>query len=573
MRWLTQLFLIQPLATPARSAAAYVPWVMLSRALAFLRTLLVARLLGEAGKSAFGLYQPALEFINPLAALVMFGAADVAERYAAAMEKNLGPDGLRRWLHSQWLRLAFTGIGVAVLLYAGGTWISNAIWGVRGWVFVSEPGTIGHFTGMTYGGYSGHTFLLVCAMAITLLALYQHVAATLRGLRAYAASAGMELLGAILLLLLSTVAAWYWNPARLPYYLRIGTEGALWLILAYAASLAAPLLLYAILLNRHLRHADPATPATPQPPFHPGDILSYAPRWNAPRFTRFAAWALARLLLVLLFGFLSLWGVRYLAANQEPEWFSHRFMTDSPLASTAAFSIPFRIAQLLAFLAVTLWASTYGIAARAHSHGQTRRAHAQLFRVGRLGTAALTLLAAALLLARPLFAYALPAYAAPIHDLLPGMLALFLWYGMISFFSAYADLRESPSRGAALWATAVLFQIAGIALARLAPDLLAATPFAHLAQDPQRLMLTVSAAGLLAALLLTTPALLRRPFNRAAATPLALLTLAPLSLFAPTPYVNYLAPPILLATVLFLYFSGLLVRPMDRRAFKKWRTQ
>ena len=54
----------------------------LDRALAFLRTLLVARILGEAGEEAFGYYQPALELVNPLVALALFGAADVAESVA-----------------------------------------------------------------------------------------------------------------------------------------------------------------------------------------------------------------------------------------------------------------------------------------------------------------------------------------------------------------------------------------------------------------------------------------------------------------------------------------------------------
>jgi hypothetical protein len=538
---------------------------MVSRALAFLRTLLVAHLLGETGKAAFGIYQPALEFINPLTALVMFGSADVAERYTAAFLRNAGPRALRSWLHRQWLRLTLTGIAVTILLVAFTPWIRDAVWGPDAWVFFSDILFLPF-----YLGFSAYAFLLACGMTLTLLALYQHLAAMLRGLRAYAAAAGMELLAAVLLLVLSSLAAWYANPDHFQTGYLYGSSTALCLILAYAASLAVPFLLYAFLLNRHLPQSF-NTSDNVNTNFQPGDVLPYAPRWTPPRLNRFAIWALVRLLLIMLFGFLSLWGVRYVAAHQEGE---------SPLASTASYSIPFRIAQLLAFLAVTLWASSYGIAARAHSHGQSRRANATLFRLGRLGTAALLLLAAALLLSRDLFAYLLPAYATPIHTLLPGMLALFLWYGLASFFSTYADLRESPWRGAAIWATAILFQITAILLAR----------FARLPYDPQQIMLFSSALGLLAALLLTTPALLLRPphsphsvLSRGGARhsvlrfprtvlPMALLTLAPAAFFLPLNLVNYLAPPILLLTLLALYLTGNLLRPHDRRAFQKWRT-
>src|SRR6185369_721480 len=85
-----RFFTIQPVERPGESALAYVPAVIASRGLAFLRLLLVARLLGAAGQRDYGLYRPALELINPLVALVMFGAADVAERYVAAIERQHG---------------------------------------------------------------------------------------------------------------------------------------------------------------------------------------------------------------------------------------------------------------------------------------------------------------------------------------------------------------------------------------------------------------------------------------------------------------------------------------------------
>src|ERR1044071_6053506 len=98
-------FTIQPVGTPEASAAAYVPLVMVSRGLAFVRTLAVAAILGDAGQAAFGQYQPALEVINPLVALVMFGAADVVERYVSRVQREHGHAGMRQWLTRKALRV------------------------------------------------------------------------------------------------------------------------------------------------------------------------------------------------------------------------------------------------------------------------------------------------------------------------------------------------------------------------------------------------------------------------------------------------------------------------------------
>src|SRR3982751_4734051 len=105
MGFLRKYFTIEPVSTPAASAAAYVPLVMVSRGLAFVRTLVVARILGDAGQAAFGVYQPALELINPLVALVMFGAADVAERYVSRVEREHGHDAVRSWLLRKFWRV------------------------------------------------------------------------------------------------------------------------------------------------------------------------------------------------------------------------------------------------------------------------------------------------------------------------------------------------------------------------------------------------------------------------------------------------------------------------------------
>jgi hypothetical protein len=55
--------------------------------------------------------------------------------------------------------------------------------------------------------------------------------------------------------------------------------------------------------------------------------------------------------------------------------------------------------------------------------------------------------------------------------------------------------------------------------------------------------------------------------------PLVVLALASLSLLAPEWVVDYIAPPVMLGAVAFLYVSGLLIRPMDRRDFRRWRTR
>jgi hypothetical protein len=290
----------------------------------------------------------------------------------------------------------------------------------------------------------------------------------------------------------------------------------------------------------HLVSLSPGQLAAPAPD---------APAPDAPAFHSFAAWSLLRLLLVMSFGFISIWAIGHLATQSKLD----------PQSQTAAYSMPYRIAQLLAYLAITLWASCYGIAARHWSHHQTRRAKVQLFRVGKFGAVLLTLTAVFLLLTRNIFAALLPsAYADAIHLLLPPLLAIFIWYGLLAFAGTFADLQESPHKSAALWATAVAIQLALILL-----------PNSLQASDPKQHVLLASAAGLASALLLLAPILLWRPFRlTATAVPIVLLALAPFSLFAPHWIVDYIAPPIMLAAIAFLYLSGLLIRPLDRHSLR-----
>jgi O-antigen/teichoic acid export membrane protein len=498
---LKRYFQIQAVTTPGASAASYVPVVIASRGLAFLRLFIVARLLGAAGKAEFGLYQPALEVINWIVPIVLFGLADIGERYASRFERE---GRFQWWLQRQLLRLLATGIGVAVLLLLLSPWIAGKLLKV-------DPGDRSQ----------GIALIAACAVTIVALAFYQYLAAVLRGVRAFGASAGMEMISSALFLILSAIAAW--------------RGSAVSLVWAYALSTFATFLVYAWLLWRFI-HNSPKSQTTEAP---------------APAHFWFGTWTFLRLLLVMTFGLISVVGIGHLAPPLSPAASAHDL--------TADYAMPYRIAQLLAYVAVTLWASTYGIAARAWTHGQARRAEVQMLRVGKWGAVLLTLIAVAVLLFRSLFAYLEADYAAPILTLLPPLLGIFLWYGLLNFWSLYGDLHERPWLGATLWGVAILIQLTAL--------------FVHLGgPDPTQIMIVSSAAGLAVSLFLLVPFLLWRPFRLSAtAVPLALLSLAPLSLFTPSWVVDDLAIPILLGAIGFLYVSSLLIRPLDRRAWRRWR--
>jgi hypothetical protein len=285
-------------------------------------------------------------------------------------------------------------------------------------------------------------------------------------------------------------------------------------------------------------------------------VLPDAASSKSPGFTRFTAWSLVRLLLMMLFGFLLIWGVRVLTDRMLP---SGSFRGGA--VETGQFAMPYRIAQLLGFMAVTMWASSYGIAARAWSHGQVRRAKVQMFRVGRLGMAAMMLAAVALLWGRGVLEWMLPAYADSIDALLPQMLALFLAYGLLTFLSSYSDLRELPQRGAAMW---------GIAAAAQAAAILAGWSM-RFSMDPKEYMLLATTAGLAGGVLLVGPVILWPLRFAATGVPLAAMGVAAISLFAPGWVVDWIAGPALLGAVAFLWMAGLLIRTVDRRALRRWK--
>jgi hypothetical protein len=506
MASLRQYFNVQPVDSPEASAAAYVPLVMVSRVLAILRTLVVARILGDAGQTAFGQYQPALELTNPLVALVLFGAGDVAERYVSRVQRERGELFLHQWLKRLRFKLMGRGFLALLVLAAFSPWLSAAVWGTRNaWL------------------------LVMCGVTVLLLSYYQFQAAVLRGRRAYFAAAGMEIVGAAALLVFSMVAAFFNSAADL--------------MAAYSLSLVAPLAIYE---HAHWRVFGKPTGTSCEPP---------SDEKSLPGMGAFGAWSLVRLLLVMLFGFLSIWGVRYVA-DGAPAGSTH-----DAAKAVAQFSMPYRIAQVLGFLAITLWGSSYGIAARAWSHGRVRRANVEFFRMGRWGAAGLTALAVVVLLMRSVFAWMLPTYAGAIDVLLPGLLGVFIWYSLVAFLSTLADLSERPWFGAALWGMAAAVQLGGIAAGRRGWVL---------GGEPEPHMLLVSAAGLLAALVLVAPLTVCRPMRfTATGVPLGVLAAAALALQCPPWVVDWIAVPVLGAALLFLYISGLLVRPGDWRSLRR----
>lgn len=469
--------------------------------------LLVAKLLNEAGKAEFGYYTLALGLINWIVPLVMFGRADVIERYASAYDTS---GRLLTLLRAHAWRILCAGGLATLALIAASPWLAEPYWHLP---------TPAH--SQTYG------VLLVIASAVTivLLAAYQYLAATLRGLRAYSAAAGLDLSCAALLLITSTLAALF--------------DGALALVAAYAVSLLLPLAFYAFKLYRHAL-ALPAHDASSQ---------------ELPRRGRFAAWALVRLLLVMTFALVSLWTVGFVAAHSPAPPSGH----PTPQELTADYALPYGIAQMLAFVAASLWASAYGIAAGSWNRGHARRARVQLLRVGKFGGTLLALLALALLLGRGLLALILPSsYHDAVLNLLPPLLTVFLWYALLGFSSTLADLQERPWLGAIAWAAAVIVQLI----------LCLTNPWAWPAKEAA---LYSSAAGAAAALLIIAPLLLWRPATlNAAALPLAVLALIPLGFLAPTWVVDYVAGALILLGLGFLGITGLLIRPADRRACRRY---
>lgn len=487
------------------SARAYVPAVMVSRALAVVRLLVVARILGEAGKGEYGVYQQALVLMNWVVPIVMFGLGDVAERYAARFERE---GRLGWWVRRQVVRLAAAGVAAAGVMVAATPWVAQRVFHLDG------------------GGWG---LVGTCAVVIALLAGYQYVAAVLRGLRAYGAAAGMEMTSAVLLLGLSVAAA-----------LRGQAVG---LVYMYGVSLAVPLVYWGSIVWGHVAGMQEAA--------------GVGRGKREARLSRFGQWALVRLLLMMSFGFLSVWGVGHLAARAGAEPAEVR-------AQQAEYAVPYRVAEILAYVAVTAWASTYGIAAKFWAHGQTRRGRAELFRVGRFGTAALAILAAGAVICRGIVGWILPAYGEAVETLLPPLMGVFVWYGVLAFCTTYADLREMPHRGAWLWGAAVAGQWVVMIFGGEGPG-------GTGGPGPKEAVVAASAAGLGMAVLVLAPLVLWWPRKlTATGVPVAVVAASASSLFVPAGVVGVLGPLVLLGAVAGLQVGGLLVRRSDRRRWRRW---
>ena len=498
MKFFRSIFLLSPLTSASAATLRYVPIMVLTRTMAFARFLLVAWLLGDRGTAEYGRYQISLEITNWGVPLILFGLADVAERYAAQFERS---SQLRPFFSRHLKRLALI---AAVVLLAG----------------LAAAPILGRLAfGRSDSPY--HSILILLALVnMAILAFYQWTASSLRGIRAFTAAAALETFAAILLLALSALAA--------------VRGSALWLLVAYALSNAIPLAWYASALWLHTapKPTDSVRGAFPSPQ-------------PVPALTTFARFSLLRLLLMMTFSLISIASVRWLAIYD-------------PLENAAEYALPYRIAQLLQYVAITLWASNYAIATRAWAHGSKNRARATLLRTGKLGGALLLTAAACAVLTLPLIqSLVRPSYRYAIESMLPAMLAMFIWYGLLALLSMLSDLEEKPHRGVILWASAVALQIIFLFLLRGT-------------DTSQHVALTASAAGIGLTAILIAPALLYRPGSSLAATlPLALLLLVPLAFFAPPAFVRLTAPLTTLLILALLYVTHLLIRPRDKRALNR----
>lgn len=469
---------IRVIESAARSARVYVPAVMATRGLSFVRVLVVAHVLGAAGQGEFGRYQLALEMVNVLVPLVMLGLGDVAERYISRHEGEGAAWGFAK---RTGLRLMASCAVVGALLAAGAPMVG----------------------GYLYPEGSGAGIVVVSAAVVAGLAAYQFVLAVLRGLRAYGAAAGMEVASAVLLLGLSAVGAW--------------VGGAATLLGAYLVSVVVPVLYWGGKTVVRLRGAAAGG----------GGEAGYE------GMTGFARWAQARLVLTMVFGFVSVWAVGRLAGDQ------------GGAEAMAAYAMPYRIAQLLAFLGVTVWSSSYGIAAARWAAGGHRAAQVVLLRTGAVGAAGLLGLVLVMVLGRGVVAALTPAvYAEAVVVLLPPLAGVFLWYSLVGLLAMLGDLQERPWVGVVLWGVAVLGQVVFLVLGD--------------GGDAAMRVVQASAGGLAVALFGVAPALLWRPRRMmATAVRIGVVGLAGIACFAPEWIVSWVVVPVGVGVLGFLMATGM----------------
>lgn len=375
---------IQPIDSAGAAASRYVPLVLLNRVLAFARLLIITRLLGNAGKAEFGLYQPALELTNWFVPLVLFGLNDVIERYASDAVRSGQLVALLRQHRRRFI------IAISVLLFAG---------------LLSAPFVATYL--LPASPRATYIFGLII-LNVAVLAAYQYLLGLLRGLRAYGAAAGMETGAAVLLVTCSALAALHGD--------------VLALLLAYGISNLAPLLFYLRKTTRYCHEL---------PRGSTGETVSLSSQ------QRFALATFIRLILVMTYGYAVFWVIGWTLKD--------------PLL-VAEFAAPWRVAQLLVYLAVTLWSSTYGIMVGHWSRGARKRARHQLTRVGRAGFAVLLAVGCCIIAMTPVWQGIFPAgYHHALTTYLRIMVCIFTLHGMLFYLCMWCDLLERPGLGAALW--------------------------------------------------------------------------------------------------------------------------
>ena len=509
------------------AAAVYVPLMLVNRALALVRVVVVGNILGMVGKGEFSRYQLGLELVNWIVPLIMLGLADTAERYVAHYER-MGE--ARQFLRRHFGRLVVMGGGTLVVFVAASPWLGAGLF----------PGAVGSRLLGLPAGADAAALVIVAAVVIWTLAIFQYMLAALRGLRAYAAAAAMETASALLLLILSALAAW--------------RGGAVELLLGYWISLALPAAYYGVRLRGYLRGMEAAAGAEIS-----GEAgnLKVEPRTDEtpPRLRSFARWSQARLMLMMTFGFVGIYGVGWLARRQlEPNADAH----------AADYTMAYRVAQTLAYAGAVLWASAYGVAAKAWSHGARRRARMMFLAVGRIGGVGLLMAACCVLGLRDLLLALLPAYEVAIVQLLPALLGIFLWYAMLGFLVAYGDLQERPWVGAVLWAVA-----AGVQAGVIFGPAWCGVKLGGM--DAPWTVVVASGLGLGMATMVCAPAFLWRPVRlTSVAAPIGILLVSMGAFFWPGQLVEAVASGAIVIGVGSMWLGGLLIRRREMRAMEKW---
>jgi hypothetical protein len=485
------LFTIRPVTTATAAMGRYMPIVVALRALAVVRTMCVGWLLGEAGKSAFGAYNSALEMTNWALPLVLLGMDSIAERYAGVFELrgelNVFLARQRRALIRKASLAAVIGLIFAAIT---AQWIMHD----RSWL----------------------PLLALTVAQMVVLGVYVWTAAILRGLRAFGVAAATEAVAAVGLLFLSIIAALRGNAA--------------WLMLAYITSTLIPLLLAWHGLSRHLRDTHEET-----------KTLS-----DLPGLGRFGRWNVLRGFMIMTFGALAINGVTFRTGKTD---------------LTGDYAMVYRVAQVLAYISVTFWASAYTLTGRRWSAGCRKRAMYEQMQIGKIGSIGLLALGVSLVLVRPVIERLLPFYAPAIEQFLPGLVGVFIWYGIMGWLATLGDIREQPQFGTIIWIVAVVLQVGMLIGAGWIPRL----------ADPRVASLAAQAIAMIGAVGVGLACMLIFDWSRAAAWPVLATAAATLAFLGPAPMARYLVLVAAGVVLIMLLLGGLLIRPREVKMLRALR--